>query len=249
METQPLQSGRPASLARTAERFARHAARAFALPFVSCLSLMGALLCADAGRAGELAVYEASVGSGQVRVLAGPVVNLPLDLDYAPVSAEGGKLYGMSEIEIEATGDLVLTPTGFSCQATSCLYSPLPFTAGKQIRITAGNDLAGEMAANANLLTIGLSGTSGLVVLTRGEYVDANGPAASVGDVQTVDVTILAAVPEPATGAGLAAAWLLLAGLASRRAATETISSQPLRKASASARSGSAPASRAPRAR
>lgn len=248
METQALQSGRRAPLAYAAERFARGAGLRFVLPLVPSFWLICALLGADASRAGELAVYEASVGSGQVRVLAGPVVNLPLDLDYAPVSAEGGKLYGMSEIEIEATGDLVLTPSGFSCQATSCLYSPLPFTAGRQIRITAGNDLAGEMAANANLLTIGLSGTSGLVVVTRGEYVDATGPAATVGNIQTVDVTILAAVPEPATGAGLAAAWLLLAGLARRRAAPATAPGA-LRRASASARSGSAPASRAPRAR
>lgn len=202
---------------------------------------------AAASRAGELAIYEASVGSGQVRVLAGPVTNASLDLDYAPASAEGGKLYGMSEIEIEATGDLVLTPTGFSCQATSCLYSPLPFTTGRQIRLTAGNDLAGETAPSANLLTIGVSGSSGLVVLTRGEYIDATGTAGAVGEIRSVDVTILASVPEPAQGAGLAAALAFLAGIAGRR--VRRASAAPLRRASTSARSESAPASRAPRAR
>ena len=50
----------------------------------------------------------------------------------------------MSELEIETTGNLVLTPVGFTCQAMSCLYSPLPFVTGKRIRVTAGNDLVGR---------------------------------------------------------------------------------------------------------
>ncbi len=230
------------------ERRARRAGRSMrrsALLVASFVAAALTSLVAQTSRAGELAVYEASVGSGQVRVLAGPVTNLPLDLDYSPASAEGGELYGISEIEIEATGDLVLTPSGFACQATACLYSPLPFATSKLIRVTAGNDLAGETAASANLLTIGVSGSSGLVVLTRGEYVDATGTAGAVGSVQTVDVTILAAVPEPATGAGFAAACALLAGLARKRAGPAA--NGPLRRASASARSGRAPASRVPR--
>jgi hypothetical protein len=192
-----------------------------------------------AGRAGQLEVYEASVGPGTVRTIAGPVTNALLDVDYAPASAEGGRLFGLSELEIEATGNLVLTPTGFGCQATSCLYSPLPFATGKRIRVTAGNDLVGETAAAANLLTVGVTGSAGNVVVTGGGYLDGTGTAGSVGAVQTADVVVLLTVPEPALATGLAAASALL-GLAVR---------SRLRTASASARSGRAPGGRAPRAR
>ncbi len=206
------------------------AALAFAL-------LLGAL--PGAGRAGELAVYEASVGPGVTRTLAGPVTNALLDVDYAPASAEGGKLFGMSELEIEATGNLVLTPTGFVCQATSCLYSPLPFATGKRIRLTAGNDLAGETAAAANLLTIGVTGSAGHVVVTGGAYLDGTGSTGGVGAVQSAEVVVLLTVPEPSLGAALAAAAAGL-GLAGRAR---------LRRASASARSAPARAARDPRAR
>lgn len=182
---------------------------------LSLALLLTGLLTAVPGRAGELAVYESSVGSGLTRTISGPVTNALIDLDYAPISAEGGKLYGMSELEIEATGNLVLTPTGFACQATSCLYSPLPFAAGRRIRVTAGNDLVGETAAAANLLTIGVTGSAGHVVLVRGEYLDATGTASSVGSVQNIDVAVLVTVPEPDVATGLLAAIGLLGLLAS----------------------------------
>ena len=138
------------------------------LAAVACL----AGLAAGASQAGNLAIYEASVGRGGLRSIAGPVSNALIDLDYAPATAEGGKLYGVSEVEIEATGNLVLSPTGFACQAASCLYAPLPFVAGKRIRVTAGNDLAGETTAASNFLTIGVTGSTGHIVLVRGEYID-----------------------------------------------------------------------------
>ena len=169
------------------------------------------LLVALPVRAGTLEIFEASVGHGQIRVVTGPVTNLLVDLDYAPVTAEGGKLYGMSEVEIQATGNLVLSPTGFACQASSCLYSPSPFVSGKRIRVTAGNDLAGETATTANLLTVGVTGSSGYVVLVRGEYLDGTGSGALVGNVQTVDAAPLVTVPEPTPRLGLAAAGLLMA--------------------------------------
>jgi len=176
--------------------------------------------CLAAGaraQAGSLEIYESSVGIGQVRSISTPVTNALIDVDYAPATAEGAKLFGMSELEIETTGNLVLTPTGFTCQATSCLYSPLPFVAGKRIQITAGNDLTGETAATANLLRIGLTGSTGHVVVTRGEYLDGTGPGGSVGAVQIVDVAILVSVPEAGFPSGLAAACGLLA-LAARTA-------------------------------
>lgn len=188
-----------------------HASRA-QLAVLACL----AGLAAGASRAGELDIYEASVGPGGVRALAGPVTNALIDLDYAPATAEGGKLYGMSEIEIEATGNLMITPTGFACQAASCLYAPLPFAAGKRILVTAGNDLTGETAAAANLLTIGLTGSTGHLVLVRGEYLDGTGAAGKVGVVRTVDPTPLVTVPEPGFAAAVAAGSGLLARLRRR---------------------------------
>lgn len=172
---------------------------------------------ADSSRAGNLEIYESSVGPGLVRSISGPVTNALIDLDYAPISAEGGKLYGMSEVEIQATGNLVLSPTGFTCQATACLYSPSPFVSGTLIRVTAGNDLAGEIASAANLLRIGVTGSTGYIVLVRGEYLDGTGNAATVGAVRTVDVTPLVTVPEVGLVAGLAATCGLLAGLGGRR--------------------------------
>lgn len=192
-----------------------------------------------AGRAEQLEVYEASVGPGNVRTIAGPVTNALLDVDYAPATAEGGRLFGLSELEIEATGNLVLTPTGFACQATSCLYAPLPLVTGKRIRVTAGNDLVGETAAAANLLTIGVTGSAGHVVVTGGGYLDGTGTTGGVGTVRAAEVVVLLTVPEPALATGLAATCALL-GLAAR---------SRLRTASASARSGRAPGGRAPRAR
>lgn len=176
-------------------------------------------LAADPSRAGNLKIYEASVGQGLVRTIPGPATNVLLDLDYAPATAEGGKLYGMSEIEIQATGDLVLSTTGFACQATWCLYSPWPFVSGKLIRITGGNDLQGEISSAANLLTIGVTGSTGHIVLVRGEYLDGTGASSSVGAIRTVDAHPVVTVPEAESAAALAAACGLL-GLAHRRRAT-----------------------------
>ena len=187
-------------------------------------------IAADASRAGTLRIYESSVGQGQVRSIPGPVTNALIDLDYAPASAEGGKLYGVSEVEIEATGNLVLSPTGFACQATSCLYSPQPFVAGKRIRVTAGNDLAGETAAAANLLRIGVTGSTGHIVLVRGEYLDGTGPAGSVGTLRTLDAAPLVTVPELAGTPGLAAGCGMLA-LASLRKRLRAFSDPPARGA------------------
>lgn len=171
---------------------------------------------ADPSQAGNLEIYESSVGQGQVRSIPGPVTNVLIDLDYSPATAEGGRLYGVSEIEIEATGNLVLTPTGFACQATSCLYAPAPFVTGKRIRVTAGNDLVGSNAAASNFLRIGVTGSTGHLVLVRGEYLDSTGAAGSVGAIRTVDAAPLVTVPELELAVGLASACALLA-LAGRR--------------------------------
>jgi len=188
---------------------------ALAVPLAVFLAVA---LGAGPGRAGTLVLHEASVAPGLARIIPGAVTNALVDVDYRPATAEGGKLYGMSELEIEATGNLVLTPTGFACQAASCLFSPSPFATGKRIRLTAGNDLTGETAALANLLTIGVTGSVGHVVVVRGAYVDGTGAGGTVGAVQSARVTLLVSVPEPALAPGLAAACGLLA-LAARRGA------------------------------
>lgn len=175
------------------------------------------ILSADSSRAGNLEFYESSVGQGLVRSISGPVTNALIDLDYAPITAEGGRLYGMSEVEIQATGNLVLSPTGFTCQASACLSAPMPFVSGKSIRVTAGNDLAGEIASAADLLRIGVTGNTGHIVLARGEYLDGTGNATTVGAIRNVDVTLLVTVPEVELAVGLAATCGLLAGLGGRR--------------------------------
>lgn len=184
-------------------------------PLLVVLVCLGAL-AAGPSRAGNLKLYEASVGQGQVRTIPGPVTNALIDLDYAPATAEGGKLFGMSEIDIETTGNLVLSPTGFLCQATWCLFSPWPFTAGKKIRVTGGNDLIGETASASNFMTIGVTGSVGYIVLVSGEYLDGTGTASSVGAVRTVGGVPLVTVPEVDPTVGLVAACGVLA-LASRQ--------------------------------
>lgn len=201
--------------ARSSQCSALNAPIRILLVLVGIAALLGA--APRAGRAGDLQIYEGSVGPGNVRAVPGPVTNLLLDVDYAPASAEGGRLFGLSELEIEATGNLALTPTGFVCQAISCLYTPLPFATGNRIRLTGGNDLAGESAVAANLLTIGVTGSAGYVVVSGGEYLDGTGAAGGVGTVRTADVSILLTVPEPGLAAGLAAPCALLAVVGRRR--------------------------------
>ena len=172
---------------------------------------------ADSSRAGSLEIWESSVGMGLVRSISGPVTNAVIDLDYAPITAEGGKLYGLSEVEIQATGNLVLSPTGFTCEATACLFSPSPFVSGKKLRVTAGNDLTGEIASTANLLRVGVTGSTGHIVIVRGEYLDGTGISASVGTVRSVDAAPLVTVPEVERIPGLVAACTLVAALGRRR--------------------------------
>lgn len=182
----------------------------------AALALLVALTAANA-QAGSLRFFEASVGQGVVRSLAGPVTNTLVDIDYAPVTAEGGKLYGLSEVEVHATGDLVLTSTGFACQVSPCLFWPSPFLGGKLLRLTATNDLVGETAAAASLLTVGVTGSVGYVVVVRGDYLDATGPAAGVGAIQTIDTTILVQVPEPVVAPAWVASLCLLGALGRAR--------------------------------
>jgi hypothetical protein len=168
------------------------------------------LVSGQPAQAGDLVFFEASVGPGGIRAISQPASNVLLDIDYAPASAEGSGLFGFSEAQIIATGDLTLTISGFSCSAYQCLYYPLPFRNGKSILVTGGSDLNGEIAAELDLMTISTSGTNGYVALISGNYLDATGPLGAPGAVQSLEPTILAAVPEPHIGLGLAIGGLVL---------------------------------------
>jgi hypothetical protein len=155
--------------------------------------------------AGTLQIFEASAGSGNTRVVNGPVGGLVLNLDYDASSAETGTLFNFYVL-IGTTGDLTLD--AFTCQATSCLpdLTGLP----NSFSASGGDDIQGETGVkNLGLLTI--SGTFGTIEILDGEYFDPDfGPTF----VRDIDPFVLAqVVPEPGAlillGAGLAGLALL----------------------------------------
>ena len=189
-------------------------------PVAWLLSASALWVCLVAGlpaQASDLVFFEASVGPGAIRAISQPASAVLLDIDYAPASAEGGGLFGFSEAHIITTGDVTLTTSGFSCSVYSCLHYPLPFEDGTSILVTGGDDLSGEIAAELDLMTISTSGTNGYVVLIAGKYLDATGPLSAPGAVQNLEPTILAAVPEPHVGLGLAIGGLFLFTTGRRR--------------------------------
>ncbi|MCA9502703.1 MAG: PEP-CTERM sorting domain-containing protein [Myxococcales bacterium] len=168
-------------------------------------------------RASDLEIYEASAAPGLARAIASPAVSVPLDVDYAPASSEGGAIYGFSELRLVTTGDVIFTPTGFWCEVTSCLHHPLPFVAGPQLLVTGGDDLSGELAVSLDLVSISISGSNGVVALVGGEYLDATGPGGGPGAIRTVDARVLAVVPEPGSAIATAIGVLALTAGGRRR--------------------------------
>jgi hypothetical protein len=131
------------------------------------------------------------VGSGNTRVVNGPVGGLVLDLDYDASSAEANELFNFS-VRIGATGDLTLD--AFSCQATSCLADITGFP--DSFSVSGGDDIQGETGVkDLGLLTI--SGTFGTVEILDGNYFDPGfGPTFE----RDIDPFVLAqVVPEPGT--------------------------------------------------
>jgi len=177
--------------------------------------LLGCWLAALSATASNLPLHEATVGSGVIRQIPTPASEVPIEIVYSPASAEGGGLFGMSEVRIVATGDLTLSANGFTCTAANCLYNPLPFTGGNEILVTAGDELLGEVATSLSLLTAAVSGTKGIVAVVSGEYLDATGAAAEPGAIRPIDATVLVSVPEAGFGGALALGALSL--LVSRR--------------------------------
>lgn len=188
-------------------------------PTLRIAGLVASLLLALASpaTAGDLEIFEASVGPGGTRMIATPANDVLLDIDYGPSSAEGGRLFGLSELRIYATGDLAFTTAGFSCNIVACLHYPLPFVAGTSLIVTGGEDLLGELSTTLDLLRISVSGSNGNVVAVGGAYVDSTGPAGTPGQVQAIDTQILARVPEPGFGIGSLVGVLGLLALHGRR--------------------------------
>lgn len=149
--------------------------------------------------------------------LPSPATEVFIDVNVRPQTAEGGGFYGFSELQIWATGDLIITNTGFGCQATSCLFTPFPFVLGRSVKATAGDDLAGSFAASEDVLSFSVSGTNGYVVVTSGEYIDATGPGGDPGDPQTITSLPLVQVPEPSLLSLLLPGLASLASLSTRR--------------------------------
>ncbi len=175
------------------------------------------LLAGDSARAGSLTFWEASSAPGVPLWITPPATAWPLDIDYAPNTAEGSGLYGFGEVTLATTGDLTLTNAGFACQTFGCLYFPSPFLGGDSITASGADNLAGEFAGSADFMTLAVTGTNGHVAIVSGRYLDAGGVAQTIGNIQEVSATIIATVPEPTFGAGVALASLLLAAMTRRR--------------------------------
>lgn len=172
---------------------------------------------ASPSQGGTLIFHEVSTTPGLTMLLPSPAADVFIDVDVRPQTAEGGGFYGFSEIQILATGDLVITNTGFGCQATSCLFAPSPFINGSSVTATGGDDLGGSFAASEDVLTFSVTGTNGYVVISSGEYIDATGPSGDPGDPQTVMSLPLVQVPEPSPLSLLLPGIAALAALTVRR--------------------------------
>jgi hypothetical protein len=169
-----------------------------------------ALAVPSASWAGTLQFYESSAGQGNTFTQAGPVSGLGLDLIYDADTAEnlgaflpGIGLFGFSELQIIATGDLVMD--SFNCVAANCVNNP----AAKTLGISGGDVANGEGGIQGlGLLTI--SGTQGTIEIIAGagigNYLDGNFGQQTVNPFVLAEIT--GDVPEPGTlvlmGMGLA---------------------------------------------
>lgn len=169
--------------------------------------------------AGTLQLHLKSVSPGSVVVVSEPVSAYLLDVEYDADSAEGGAVYGLSQVRLHATGDLTFDAVGFTCSLATCIASPEVFVQTTTFEVTGGDDLNGESTPNRSLISVRVSGSSGYVVVEGGEYLDGTGAGGSIGAIQQVDVAEFLRVPEPGLALGLALGGLALAARTrSRRA-------------------------------
>lgn len=181
------------------------------------LSLAGASGVASAG---TLGIYESSGSSGSFLVIPGEASSVLIDVEYDPLSAEGGGLFGLSEVAFFTTGDVVFDMSGFTCLLANCMVAPELFVGGNFFRVTGGDDLNGAFSVGVNLLTVRISGNSGYVGVARGAYLDATDPGPAIGDVQAINLKLLARVPEPTVALGSLMGSLALVLATRRRART-----------------------------
>jgi hypothetical protein len=147
-----------------------------------------ALTAPATGHAGSLCICEASVGCGNVRHIPSPAIGVVLDIDYDPRTAEYGVIYGMGEVLIEVTGELVID--AFACELTACTPA-FGGPGSTSLQVTGGDALVGIPGlGDLGLLTI--SGPVGYVNVVSGRYFDG------FFIDRLVPFTTLAIVSEPA---------------------------------------------------
>lgn len=204
-----------AALLNRSPRGRRHREKRFGRWIVALLLVLGAFAASTASA--DLLFFDRNAGPGLVRILPGPISNVLFDIAFMPSSAEGGGVYGFSEARFVATGDLEFDATGFRCAATACLHFPLPFVTGKEIVVTGGEDLLGEFSGTSDVMSISVSGSTGLILMMEADYVDATGATMAPGAIRSADLSLIGLVPEPGMATGLVVGTLGVAALARRR--------------------------------
>ena len=109
---------------------------------LALLAFLIAVLAHGTSQAGDLLFFEGSMGPGIPYTITSPASDVTLDIDYSPLTAEGGGLYGFSEVKIVTTGDLRFTTASFSCQTFGCLWTPNPFVDGTSIMLSGAGSVA-----------------------------------------------------------------------------------------------------------
>lgn len=168
-------------------------------------------------RSGTLEVYERTLGPGATLVFSAPASQIVLDIDMDPISGEGGGIYGISELGILATGDLIINSIVTSCQLASCIVAPESFAGGTQLHLTGIDNTVGDFNTTSTIISVSFSGSNGYIVVGGGEYLDATATGQTIGNIQKTDIVPIASVPEPSSPSAILLACLMLSALGRHR--------------------------------